>query len=99
MIVDSPALVARLREFHDDREKALAAVLTEEAGTAPDDIMPRVAANQLAGVHRLLFEETMRRTIEGHGNAAIAEALTSYAHIAFDALEPALAHYATRRIG
>jgi AcrR family transcriptional regulator len=96
MIIESPALVARLREFHDDREKALATALAETTGAAPDDILPRVAATQLAGVHRLLFEETMRRTLAGHDNDDIATAVTRDAHIAFDALEPALAGYATR---
>ncbi|MEU5791084.1 TetR family transcriptional regulator [Micromonospora purpureochromogenes] len=97
MIADSPALVARLREFHDDREKALAAALTEATGAVPDDITPRVAAIQLAGVHRLLFEETMRRTLDGQHNDDIAQAITRDAGIAFDALAPALAGYAIRR--
>jgi AcrR family transcriptional regulator len=96
MITDSSALVARLREFHDDREKALAAALAEATGAPHDDIMPRVAATQLAGVHRLLFEETMRRTLAGHDNDNIAQAITLDAHIAFDALEPSLAGYALR---
>lgn len=96
MIVGSPALVARLREFHDDREKALAAVLAEEVGAGPDDIMPRVAAAQLGAVHRLLFEETMRLTLEGRGNAEIARTIGEYARIAFGTLEPSLAGYATR---
>lgn len=96
MITGSPALVARLREFHDDREKALADVLADETGAEPDDIMPRVAAAQLGGVHRLLFDETLRRTLDGHSNDEIARAVTDYAHIAFGALEPALADYAVR---
>mgnify|MGYP001953020352 CR=1 FL=1 len=96
MIVDSPALVARLREFHDDRERELAAVLAEETGAEPDDILPRVAAAQLGGVHRLLFEETLRRTLDGQPNDEIARAISEYARIAFGALEPALAGYAVR---
>jgi AcrR family transcriptional regulator len=96
MITDSPALVARLREFHDDREKAMAEVLAEETGAAPDDIVPRVAAAQLGCVHRLLFDETMRLTLEGHGDDEIARTVESHAVIAFDALEPALGGYAVR---
>jgi AcrR family transcriptional regulator len=96
MIMDSPALVAYLRGFHDDREKALAAVLAEETGAEPDDITPRVAAAQLAGVLRLLFEETVRLTLAGQSNDEIARAITENAHTAFAALEPALADYATR---
>jgi AcrR family transcriptional regulator len=96
MIMDSSALVAYLRGFHDDREKALAAVLAEETGAAPDDITPRVAAAQLGGVLRLLFEETVRLTLAGRSNDEIARAVTEDAHIAFGALEPSLADYATR---
>ncbi|MFI7426269.1 TetR/AcrR family transcriptional regulator [Micromonospora sp. NPDC049836] len=96
MIAASPALVARLREFHDDRERALAAALAEETRSAEDEVLPRVAAALLAGVHRLLFEETMRRTIAGHPDDDIARAVTGYAQVAFDALAPALADYAVR---
>ncbi|MFD0540385.1 TetR/AcrR family transcriptional regulator [Actinomadura luteofluorescens] len=40
MITESPALVARLREFHEEREDALAAVLAEETGAGPGDALP-----------------------------------------------------------
>lgn len=96
MIADSPALLARLREFHDDRQQALAATLAAETGAAATDITPRVAAAQLAGVHRVLFEETMRRTLAGQSNDEIAAAIIEYIGIAFDALAPALADYAVR---
>ncbi|GAT70120.1 TetR/AcrR family transcriptional regulator [Planomonospora sp. ID91781] len=99
MITDSPALTARLREFHDEREKALADALTAEAGTGAGDILPTVAAALLGGVHRLLFDETLRRTLDGQGNAEIAEALTAHIGTAFDVLEPALGDYAVRPAG
>ncbi|WP_433578184.1 TetR/AcrR family transcriptional regulator [Nocardia brasiliensis] len=96
MIADSPALLARLREFHDDRQQALADTLAAETGTAATDITPRVAAAQLGGVHRVLFDETMRRTLAGESNDRIAAALVEYIDIAFDALTPSLAAYAVR---
>ncbi|KAF0835836.1 TetR/AcrR family transcriptional regulator [Nocardia caishijiensis] len=96
MITDSPALTARLREFHDEREAALARALAEETGAASDEITPRVAAAQLAGVHRVLFEEILRRTLAGESGDEIATALADYAEVAFDALEPGLAGYAVR---
>lgn len=96
MVVNSQALVARLREFHDDREKELAAALAEATGAEPGDVMPRVAAALLGGVHRLLFEETLRSTVDGHSDEEIAQVIARYAHIAFAALEPALADYAVR---
>ncbi|MBE1532651.1 TetR/AcrR family transcriptional regulator [Actinomadura algeriensis] len=96
MIIGSPALVARLREFHDDREKALGDVLAAETGAAPGDIAPRVAAAQLGAVHRLLFEEILRRTLRGDGDDAVAAAVARDARIAFAALEPSLGSYAVR---
>ncbi|MGW5440433.1 TetR/AcrR family transcriptional regulator [Nocardia asteroides] len=96
MITDSPALVARLREFNEDRETALAVALAETTAAAPDDITPRVAAAQLAGVHRVLFDEILRRTLAGQANAEIATAMARYARVAFDALEPGLGDYAVR---
>ncbi|MET9216837.1 MULTISPECIES: TetR/AcrR family transcriptional regulator [unclassified Nocardia] len=96
MITDSPALVARLREFHDERQLALARVLGEVTGAAADDITPRVAAAQLVGVQRVLFEEILRRTLDGQSGDEIASAMAEYARIAFDALEPGLGGYAVR---
>ncbi|QKG22433.1 TetR family transcriptional regulator [Actinomadura verrucosospora] len=96
MISESPALVARLREFHEERERALAAVLAEEGGTSPDDVVVRVVSAQLIGVHRVLFEETLRRTIAGEDHDEIAAALTGAAKDAFDLLEPSLGSYAVR---
>ncbi|PXX61485.1 TetR family transcriptional regulator [Nocardia tenerifensis] len=96
MIAASPALVARLREFHDEREQALAATLAAETGAAATDITPRVAAAQLGGVHRVLFDETMRRTLDGQSNDEIASAITEYIGTAFDALAPSLGGYAVR---
>ncbi|MEV4157903.1 TetR family transcriptional regulator [Nocardia salmonicida] len=96
MIADSPALTARVRDFNDDREVALAVALAAETGAAPDDITPRVAAAQLAGVLRVLFDEVTRRTLAGEADTEIAAALTRDAEIAFDALEPGLGNYAVR---
>ncbi|MGK8489784.1 TetR/AcrR family transcriptional regulator [Nocardia asiatica] len=96
MIADSPALVARLREFHDERERALAAALATETSTTGADITPRVAAALLGGVHRVLFDETLRRTLDGESDEDIAAALTEYIGVAFDTLERAIGDYAVR---
>lgn len=96
LVTGSPALVARLREFHEDRETALADTLAAETGAAPDDIAPRVAAAQLTGVLRVLFTETVRRTLDGQDDDRIAAAMTRLTEAAFDALAPSLAEYAIR---
>src|SRR5437868_2333812 len=96
MITASPALVARLREFHEEREGALAAVLAAETGAAPGDLLPQLVAAQFGGVHRVLFHETLRRTLNGQHHEEITAALTEVGREAFDLLEPALADYAVR---
>jgi hypothetical protein len=88
--------VARLREFHEEREEALAAVLAEETGAEPGDILPRLAAAQLVGVHRVLFQEALRRTLDGETHEELAAALTEHARTAFGLLEPSLTDYAVR---
>ncbi|MVU75660.1 TetR family transcriptional regulator [Nocardia sp. ET3-3] len=96
LITGSPALVARLREFHEDRERLLAAVLAEETGSPADDFTARVAAALLGGVHRTLFDEVLVRTVAGESNEAIAAVLAQRVTAAFDTLEPALGGYAVR---
>ncbi|QLY30633.1 TetR/AcrR family transcriptional regulator [Nocardia huaxiensis] len=96
LMLDSPALAARVREFHEEREHRLAEVLAEETQAAAGDFTPRIAAALLGSVHRALFEETLRRTVAGEDNDAIAAIVTEYAQAAFDTLEPALGGYAVR---
>lgn len=85
-----------LREFHDDRERALARALAEETGAAPDGILPRVAAAQLGGVLRLLLDELLRLTLAGHADDEIAGIVAGHVHTAFTAVEPALSDHAVR---
>ncbi|WP_067701906.1 TetR/AcrR family transcriptional regulator [Nocardia jejuensis] len=96
LLTDSPALVGRLREFHEERERLLAAQLAAETDSAAGDFAPRVAAALLGGVHRALFEETVRRTVEGESNQSISEVLTGYINESFETLEPSLGDYAVR---
>jgi AcrR family transcriptional regulator len=96
MITGSPALVARLREFHEEREERLAALLAEETGAPPYAVAPRVAAAQLVGVLKLLFNETMRLTIDGKTHDEIEIVLADEAQQAFDLLDPSLSDYAVR---
>ncbi|WP_431043111.1 TetR/AcrR family transcriptional regulator [Streptomyces sp. P1-3] len=96
MVAESPTLTARLRDLHEQRERALAEVLAAETGAGPDDIVPRVAAAQFGGVHRLLFAELQRRTLAGQSDDAIAAAVAEQGRAAFDLLEPSLGDYAVR---
>lgn len=80
--------MARLRELHESRERALADVLPG------DDIIRRAAAAQLGVAHRLLFQRVQELTLEGHAHRRIAATVTAEAARVFDLLEPALGGYA-----
>ncbi|MFG2894127.1 TetR/AcrR family transcriptional regulator [Streptomyces sp. NPDC048248] len=97
MIADSPTLLARLRDMHDQREAALAALLAAETGADPDDITPRAAAAQLGSAHRILFQQILELTLEGRSDERIAETVTEAAHRVFALLAGGpLADYAAK---
>ena len=96
MVADSPVLLARLRELHEQREIALAEVLAEESGTDPGDITPRAVAAQLTGALRCLFDHTLQHGIDDRSLDDTAALATEAAKRTFDLLEPALSDYATR---
>ncbi|GAA4101527.1 TetR/AcrR family transcriptional regulator [Nonomuraea soli] len=88
MIAESPTLVARLRDLHEQREEALAWEFGEL-----DDVMARAVAAQLAGAHRVIFAEVQRRTLAGESNAEIAAAVAQDARRVFDLLEPSVGRF------
>ncbi|MBL1078127.1 TetR family transcriptional regulator [Nocardia sp. 2] len=96
LMTESPALAARVREFHEARENRLAETLAAETHAAADDFTPRIVAALLGGIHRALFEDTLRRTVDGVPDDANAALLVERTRAAFDVLEPALGEYAVR---
>jgi AcrR family transcriptional regulator len=94
MVADSPVLTGRLREILEQRERALAAAISAEAGTG--DILHQVAAAQLACVHRVLYAEASRRSMAGESRGKIQAVLEVEAERAFDLLEPSLGSYGIR---
>ncbi|WP_156131749.1 TetR/AcrR family transcriptional regulator [Amycolatopsis methanolica] len=86
MVVESPTLLARLRELHEERETALATALLAEF----DPDTARAAAAQIAGVYRLLFDEVLRRTAASEPAAVVAEAVGRAGARMFDLLEAGL---------
>ncbi|WP_433243637.1 TetR/AcrR family transcriptional regulator [Streptosporangium sp. CA-135522] len=96
MLVGSPALTARFREIHEQREGALAVVLAAETHAAEDDLTPRLVAGQIITVYRVLLDEVFRRTLAGQDNESIAERLAEPARRSFDLLRPSLGDYAVR---
>ncbi|MET9643774.1 TetR/AcrR family transcriptional regulator [Streptomyces syringium] len=93
MIADSPTLTARLRDLHDQREEALAAVLAEAAPDAGPAIAPRAAAALLAAAQRLLFQRIQELTLAGHSNDSIAATVAPEAAHVFDLLAASLGDF------
>ncbi|AEW94739.1 MULTISPECIES: TetR/AcrR family transcriptional regulator [Streptomycetaceae] len=96
LIDESPALQARLREIYDQQEEALAATLAEEAGEGASWLEIRLAAAQLAGVQRVLFNEAHRRLLAGDSEEEFYRGLAEAARRAYAMLEPVLGGYAVR---
>jgi AcrR family transcriptional regulator len=98
VITQSPALQAREQQVLRRYTESLAALIAEDAGAAPDDVRPWVAANALMGIHRSLIELVRTRTLAGGDDpAALARDLRAHADRAFALLESGLGDYAPGR--
>ncbi|MFF1794190.1 TetR/AcrR family transcriptional regulator [Kitasatospora sp. NPDC058263] len=95
-VTESPALLARLREIHEQSENALTAALAEATDSPPGDLTARLAAGLLAAIRRALFTEVFRRVLAGEEHEAISAAIRPSAVRAFDHLRSALDGYAVR---
>ncbi|MBN6054765.1 hypothetical protein JYK22_22700, partial [Nonomuraea sp. RK-328] len=87
MIAGSPALTARLRELHDQREDALTRVLAADTAAGPGDLTPRAAAALLTAAHRTLFQHILDLTSAGTSEQEIAAVVAGAAHQVFDLLQ------------
>jgi AcrR family transcriptional regulator len=83
LVLESPTLLARLRELWEQREAALAAALVAVLG---DELKARIVAAQLATVDRVLSQEVMRRAAAGEAETEIVAVMTEVAGWAFDSL-------------
>jgi AcrR family transcriptional regulator len=97
VITESPALLARERQVFDRYADALAALIADETGSAPDDVEPRAVANALLGVHRALIHYSRQRAVAGARASRIARELRAQARQAFAQLERGLDNYAAKR--
>jgi AcrR family transcriptional regulator len=94
MISDSPALRARERQVLAGYTDALAALLAEETGAKPGDLVPRVAAAAMIGVHRALIDYTRARILAGDLGPGLTRDIRNEAHRAFALLAGELGDYA-----
>jgi AcrR family transcriptional regulator len=96
LVSASPSLMARERQIVATYTNALAALLAEETGAAPDDIEPRMAAEAMMAFHRSLINFARRRAESRTGSATYASEIREAGQRALALLEGSLADYATR---
>ena len=92
----SPSLQARERQIVASYTEALAASLAEEAGAAPDDIEPRVAAEAMMAFHRSLIGFARRRALSRKSSAEFATEIRTAGEHALTLLESGLGEYGRR---
>ncbi|WP_326616664.1 TetR/AcrR family transcriptional regulator [Streptomyces decoyicus] len=96
MMRAAPTLTARLEDLGRQMTDALATVLAEEAGAAPDDQMPRLVAGQIGWFHSLVYAEIGRRIVAGEKPDAIAEAVLQLLGLVEELLSEQALGYAVR---
>jgi AcrR family transcriptional regulator len=96
VITESPALLARERQVFARYSESLAALIAEETGAAPDDVVPHAVANALIGLHRALIDYVRDRTLAGARASQIARGVRAQAKLAFAQLEEGLGDFAIR---
>jgi AcrR family transcriptional regulator len=95
MVQESPALAARERQIHDQREEALAEVLVAQS-TPAEELTARVVATQIAGTYRVLYFTARRLLLDGLQGPEMSEVLGSAAQRAFTLLEADLSGFDPR---
>jgi AcrR family transcriptional regulator len=97
IIVESPALLARERQVFDRYATTLADHLARDTGAAPGDVLCRVVANTLLGLHRALIDHVRALTLAGAPAAQIRRDVRREAKRAIAALEHGLGDFGVRR--
>jgi AcrR family transcriptional regulator len=99
VITGSPALLARERQVFDHYADALAALLAEETGAEPGDVVPRAVANALLGLHRALIDHVRELALSDEPAARIRESVRAQAERAFAQLEHGLGDFGANTAG
>ena len=96
VITDSPALLARERQVFDHYAQALAALLAEETGAEPGDVVCHAVANAMLGLHRALIDHVRARALAGASAARIRREVKAEAERALAQLERGLRDFGVR---
>ena len=96
-VLDSPALQDRERTIIAGYTASLAALLSEDTGTPPDDVEPWVVASAMLGVTQALISYARRRAIAGAKPPQLAREVRLQAERAVKLLEDGLGGYAIKK--
>ncbi|MGK5727941.1 TetR/AcrR family transcriptional regulator [Streptomyces sp. URMC 124] len=90
VVLDSPALRARVREAVEELEDALTATVAESTGAAPGDPRPRLTAALVVTAYRTVCGTTVARLLAGERADDVAPGHRELVECSFAALEEAL---------
>jgi AcrR family transcriptional regulator len=96
VIVDSPALLARERQVFDRYAKTIAAYLAEDVGAQPGDVVCRVVASTLLGLHRALIDHVREMALAGAPASQIRRDVRAQARRAVAQLQDGLGDFGVR---
>ncbi|WP_436536794.1 TetR/AcrR family transcriptional regulator [Actinoplanes sp. HUAS TT8] len=90
VVVDSPALQARVREFLQELEDLLAGLFAEAEGVPPDSPRARLAAAVTVAAYRSVYMTAASRLLSGADFLEVRDSLPDEYRSAFDAAERAI---------
>lgn len=96
MVQASPILRVREAEILDGHAQALARLLAEETGAAPDDPEPLAAAHALMGLHRTILQSTRRAALTGLRGQRLAAEVQDHIARAVSVVAQGLQDYGRR---
>jgi AcrR family transcriptional regulator len=96
VITESPALLAREREVFDRYARTLATAIAKDTGADSDDVVCRMVANSLLGLHRALIDYVREQALAGAPAARIRTGVRREAKRAIAQFERGLRDFGAR---
>ncbi|MFF5206249.1 TetR/AcrR family transcriptional regulator [Streptosporangium sp. NPDC000396] len=90
VILDSPALQARVREWVEEVENLLGSLFAEATGADPEDPWPKVTAALVVSAYRAAYVFAARRLLSGERTDVVINDHIALLNRSFDSLERAL---------
>jgi AcrR family transcriptional regulator len=96
LVMESRSLRDRLFVGWEQEAERVTALLAEETGADPDDLVPHAMARALTWAHRTIFRAAFQRLLDGEDQAVVARELRREAKRVYQQLEMGLATYGRR---